>query len=281
MGLAGSAVSAVQADYADSVDRAMQLVQAAPAGDREAAQRAAAELHAGTGESQPEILDDLRRDPPDLVDARARLTALAEADRSPAFTPSPARAQRALRDILSQPRYAGLRAGESPGDRLRDLLLRALVWILDRLGRANPRLYWALGAAAALALVAVALAIVRSSGGRRGGREARLTAASAPDLVRDRFGEADRLAAEGDLTGAVRALAGGVAAALGEAGDWERSPLTVREIFGRAPEPGALRPLLVVFEAAIYGARPPAREAYDRAAAAAAAFRLLPKAEAA
>jgi hypothetical protein len=64
-----------------------------------------------------------------------------------------------------------------------------------------------------------------------------------------------------------------VAAALGEERDWDRSPLTVREIFARAREPGALRPLLSVFEAAVYGARPPDAEAYALAAEAAAPFR--------
>ena len=265
--------AAAQADYADSVDRALQLVRNAPAGDREAARRAAAELEAGTGDSQPEILADLRRDPPDLGDARARLAALAQADRSPAFTPEPSRARRSVHDILAQPRYASLRAGPSPGDRLRDLLLQLLVWALERVARGGDAVLWLLGAGGAVALAAVAFSLLRTVRGRSGVPEARLRTAAAPEPVRDRFAEADRLAALGELTAAVRALAGAVAAALGDQRDWERSPLTVREIFGRAPEAPGLRPLLLVFEAAVYGARPPSREDYERAAAAAARFR--------
>ena len=252
-------------------------MQAAPSGDREAAReaarRAASELEAGTGDSQQEILDDLRRDPPDLADARTRLAALAQADRAPAFTPEPRRADRVLKDVLAQPRYASLRAGPSLGDRLWSFLVQLVIAVLERLHGGGPTVYWALGAALALGLVLLGFLVLRSSAALGGGREARLAAEKPHEPVRDRFAEADRLAAEGDLTGAVRALAGAVAAALGDAGDWDRSPLTVREIFGRAAEPRALRPLLLVFEAAVYGARPPDAEAYERAAAAAAAFR--------
>src|SRR5205085_1609642 len=99
------------AGYADSVDRALQILRAAPADDAAAAGQAAAVLQAGTGDGQPEILADLRRRPPDVADARDRLAALARADRSPAFTPEPSRAGRALHAILAQPRYAAARQG--------------------------------------------------------------------------------------------------------------------------------------------------------------------------
>src|SRR5215510_15338327 len=49
--------------YANSVDRALEILRKAPADDRSAARRAAEVLEAGTGQSQPEILTDLRRDP--------------------------------------------------------------------------------------------------------------------------------------------------------------------------------------------------------------------------
>jgi hypothetical protein len=156
------------------------------------------------------------------------------------------------------------------------LALVALVWLLERVGRGGLPLLWALGGAGAVTLAAATLLLALAIRGR-GRREARLTARSVEEVARDRFAEADLLAAQGDLTAAVRALAGAVAAALGDDRDWDRSALTVREIFARADEPARLRPLLQVFEAAVYGARPPDPEAYARAAAAAAPFRRTPE----
>ena len=124
--------------------------------------------------------------------------------------------------------------------------------------------------------MAAIVLLVRAARPRRP-REARVTAPSLEQKARDRFGEADRLAAAGELTAAVRSLAGAVAAALGDDRDWELSPLTVREIFAQAPDPKGLRPLLSVFEAAVYGALPPDLEDYSRAAAAAAPFRRAPQ----
>jgi hypothetical protein len=277
LALAGQAVAAAERGYADSVDQALQTARQAPEGDGPAARRAADQLEAGTGQSQPEILGELRAEPPDLAEARVRLAALSRSARSPAFTPEPGRARAAIHDILSQPRYAGLQAGPSLGDRVTYLALQLLVRVLERLGRGGLPLLWALAVAGAGGLVAVVVLLMLGARGR-GRREARLAVPPRTEVARDRFAEADRLAAGGDLTAAVRALAGAVAAALGEERDWDRSPLTVREVFARAREPGALRPLLVVFEAAVYGARPPDAEAYTRAARAAAAFR--PPAEA-
>ena len=72
-GLAGSPARPVRAAdagaYADSVDQALQILRDAPATDRGAAGRAAAVLEAGTGQSQSEILADLRQDPPNVADA--------------------------------------------------------------------------------------------------------------------------------------------------------------------------------------------------------------------
>jgi hypothetical protein len=268
--------------YADSVDRALQILRAAPAEDRAAAHQAADVLEAGTGVSQREILVDLRREPPDVADARSRLAVLARTDRSPAFVPEPRRAQQAIHSILAQPRYAAIRQGPSLSERLRDALLRLLLRLLEWLGTggaAGLRVAIVAGSVAALALVV--FVIVRAVGG--GGRsQARLRGGA--ELERpgpDHFAEAERLAAAGDLAGAVRALAGGVAVALGDERDWELSPLTVREIFARSPQPAGLRPLLLAFEAAVYGGRAPDAEAYRQAAAAAAPFRLAAPREAA
>lgn len=273
--------AAARSDYADSVDRALQTLRLGPSDDPQVARRAADELQAGTGDSQPEILEELRSSPPKAGEARARLTALSAAVRSPAFTPAPGQATSALRDILSQPRYAALNGGPSLSDRLGYLLLAIVVWLLEQGGgQAFPWLFRGVLVAGAVCLALMLFFLVRTI--RRGPRrEQRPTASALEQAARDRFVEADRLEAAGDLTGAVRSLAGAVAAALGDDRDWERSPLTVREIFARAPQPGALRPLLTVFEAAVYGARPPSPDDYRRAADAAAPFRRLPESTAA
>lgn len=268
--------------YADAVDHSLQLLRDSRSDDRAAARRAADVLEAGTGQSQREILADLRGDPPDVADARVRLAALSRAARSPAFAPEPGRARAAVRDILSQPRYSGLSQGPSLTDRIRDALLMALVWVLDRIGDVVAGGFGvALIAAAAVGLGLIGFVIFRSVRWR-GRAEARARAAAGlggPGGVPDRFDEADRLAAAGDLGGAVRALAGAVAVALGGDRAWEASPLTVRELFAGAPDPTSLRPLLLAFEAAVYGEREPDAETYGRAEAAAAPFR--PRARAA
>jgi hypothetical protein len=123
-----------------------------------------------------------------------------------------------------------------------------------------------------VAALVIAALLVRDARMRRRQRLA-TGAASARQLAADRFADADRRAAAGDYVGALRALAGGVSAALGGEEAWEVSPLTVRELFRRAHRPDALRPLLLPFEAAVYGHRPPDAGVYAGAAAAAAPYR--------
>jgi len=94
-----------------------------------------------------------------------------------------------------------------------------------------------------------------------------------PRAPADFFAEADRLAAAGDRVGAIRALCAGVAATLAGEQSWEGSPLTVREIFQRASDPVRLRPLLLPFEAAVYGGRDVDAATYQLAELAAAPFR--------
>jgi hypothetical protein len=272
---AGPAGAADSGCYADSVDRALQVLRDARGDDRQAARRAADGLEACTGQSQREILTDLRGDPPNVADARDRLAALSRAARSPVFAPEPGRARTAVRDILGQPRYAAIRQGPSLLDRIRDTLLQVAVWVLGLIGGVvSSGFGGVLVAAAAVGLALVATVVVRSARWR-GRAEARPREGGGPGASAspDRFAEADRLAATGDLDGAVRALAGAVAAALSGERAWAMSPLTVRELFARAPDPAGLRPLLVAFEAAVYGERPPDAAAYRRAAAAAAPFR--------
>lgn len=274
--------------YADSVDRALEIVRSAHEGDAAAANTAADVLQAGTGDTQPEIMADLRAQPPHLADARARLTTLARAVRNPAFTAEPAKADRAVHDILNEPRYASLHAGPSWWDRLQQGALRLGAWLLDQLFSGIGRHgwpAWILGlipAGAAAGLLAALLFLLRRSR-HRPGREARLAPGAGPRLrtAAERFAEADRLAAAGDLTGAVRSLAGGVAANLGDDRDWESSPLTVREIFRRSSDPDRLKPLLTAFEAAVYGGRALDAAGYAGAAQAAAPHRQHPGSRAA
>jgi hypothetical protein len=253
-------------------------VRSAPAGDASAAAKAATVLQAGTQDTQPEILEDLHAAPPRLDDARVRLTALEQAVRSPAFTPEPRKSDEALHGILSQPRYADLQSGPSPWDRLQAAVVRLAVWMLDHLapgGGAPTWVRWMLPAVAVGLLLGVTLLVLRAARGRgRGEARAADQARASSEAARDRFADADRLASIGDLTGALRALAGGVAAALGDERDWEVSALTVREIFWRSADPEALRPLLVAFESAVYGGREPDAETYARAERAAAPYRL-------
>src|SRR5436853_7415170 len=87
------------------------------------------------------------------------------------------------------------------------------------------------------------------------------------------FAEADRLAAAGPRVAAIRALCAGVAATLAGERSWEGSPLTVREIFQRAPDFNSLRPLLLPFEAAVYGGHDVDEATYTTAAHVAEPFR--------
>jgi hypothetical protein len=68
-------------------------------------------------------------------------------------------------------------------------------------------------------------------------------------------------------------LCAGVAATLEGERSWEGSPLTVREIFRRAPDFASLLPLLLPFEAAVYGGRHVDAATYERAARVAGRFR--------
>ena len=220
---------------------------------------------------QPEILGDLRRG--DLADAETRLRALTEALGAKADIPDPDREQQALHQVLTLPRYAAIHAPPSPLERVRAWLAQRFrdLWALLAAAPVNRTLPWLL--LAGTALVIVALWLTRGAL-QRGAEDVR--PADAQRRVRpagERFHEADRRAAVGDFVGALRALAVGVAAALSGEQAWEESPLTVRELFQRAPRPELLAPLLLPFEAAIYGHRVPNAETYARAREAAVPFR--------
>jgi hypothetical protein len=273
--ISASADSPAADTYRRAVQDAYNLVKdSAP--DDASRRQAIAVLEAGTGSSQPEILNDLTRKPPDYSDARARLLALLAALDQPANTSDPQVAQQRLHDVLAMPRYNALHSPPSLLERfgawVRDTIIRLLRSIFGG-GVTGPQppiwLFYAIGA---VALGVVAFAVFRTS---RGGfnRGVMASRAAGPRAPADYFTEADRLAAEGDRVGAIRALCAGVAATLAGEQTWAGSPLTVREIFQRAPDPLRLRPLLLPFEAAVYGGREVDAATYERAAQVAAPYR--------
>jgi hypothetical protein len=281
LGLAGATVLPAAADsstpstYRQAVQDAYNLIKGAGTNDTTSARQAVSVLEAGTAQSQPEILNDLRRQPPDFDDARARMLALLAALDAPANTSDPQLAQQHLHDVLAMHRYDALHRPPS-------LLDQFVQWIRDRInqllsllfgGGGGPQapnwLFYVIGAAV---LGAVAFVVFRSARGRFT-ENVIATQPARPRAPADYFAEADRLSAKGDRVGAIRALCAGVAATLAGEQTWVGSPLTVREIFQHAPDPGRLRPLLLPFEAAVYGGREVDAAAYERAAQVAAPFR--------
>ena len=232
-------------------------------------------LEAGTGVTQPEIVADLELVPPDFEDAARRLQALLNALTIPADTSEPAQAQQRLDEVLAMPRYDALHRPPSLLDRLRQWVDDRISQLLNAMRRgAGPSsvpdyVYYVLGTI----VVAVAVVLIfRATRGRFS--DSAMSARNAgPRAPADYFAEADRFAAAGDRVRAIRALCAGVAATLAGERTWEGSPLTVREIFQRAPDPMSLRPLLIPFEAAIYGGRDVDGATYARAAQVAAPYR--------
>src|SRR5438034_9304170 len=175
---------------------------------------------------------------------------------------------------MSMSRYDALHRPPSLIDRFTqwvqdriDALLRLLFG--DRAGPQGPLWwYYAVGMAVVAALVFL---VVRASRGRFA--QARSLPAGGPRPPADFFAEADRLAAAGDRVGAIRALCAGVAATLAGERSWEGSPLTVRELFQRSPDFAGLRPLLLPFEAAVYGGRDVDVATYEHALRVAAPYR--------
>jgi hypothetical protein len=273
-GLTAAADAPAPSKYRQAVEDTYKLVLSATPNDTAAANHALTVLQAGTGMTQPEVIADLRRKPPSFDDAKVRLFALMNALDQPANTSDPAVAQQRLHDVLAMHRYDALHRPPS-------LLDRFLQWVRDRLDQLLRLLFggggssvagWFFYLVGAVVLAAVAVIVFRSVRGRF---SESLVAQQPPGprAPADYFAEADRLAAKGDRVGAIRNLCAGVAATLAGEQTWEGSPLTVREIFQRAPDPARLRPLLMPFEAAIYGGRGVDAAAYARAAQVAAPFR--------
>ena len=261
--------------YRQAVEATYGLIRDASVGDVVTARQAISLLEAGTGQTQPEILGDLSRQPPDFEDAKARLLSLLAALDAPAGTADPALAQQRLHQVLAMPRYDALHRPPSWLDRF-------LQWVGDRITQLLGLLFgrrggpqapaWLLYLVGAAVLLSVGVIAFRSTGGRFA-QEALASQRGGPRAPSDYFAEADRQAAKGDRVAAIRALCAGVAATLAGERSWDGSPLTVREIFLGALDPSALRPLLLPFEAAIYGGRGVDAETYERAARVAAPYR--------
>jgi len=269
-----SADTGSSSQYVDAVQSAYDRIQNASAPDVGPADDALEVLTEGTGKTQPEIIGDLKARPPLYEDARARLSALLASLRRPMTTTDPAQAQQRLHEVMSMPRYDAIHRPPS-------LLDRFTQWVQDRISDFLALLFgraaggqipnWLFYAAGIAVVGAVVFVLVRAARGRFG--QAVALAPGGPRPPADFFAEADRLAATGDRVGAIRALCAGVAATLAGERSWEGSPLTVREIFQRAPDFASLRQLLLPFEAAVYGGRDVDAATYEQAARVAARFR--------
>jgi hypothetical protein len=262
--------------YRQAIADALAIVQSAHSGDVSAAKHAIQVLVDGTANSQPEVLADLRETPPNFSDATKRLRAVLDAIDNPASTSDPSQAQQRLKQIMAMHRYDDLHRQPSFFERLSQ-------WIQDRIrdfftamasgiGPGGVVPTWVVYAIGLAVMAAVAIVVFRSARGRLSGEFA-ASGMAGPQAPADYFAQADALSAEGDRVGAIRALCAAVAATLAGERTWEGSPLTVREIFRRAPDPASLNPLLWPFEAAVYGGREVDEETYRRAAAVAVRFR--------
>jgi len=271
-----SASATTADDYTNAVHRALTLVQFAERGDAPSREQAITVLVQATGDSQPEILTDLRAEPPRLVDADQRLQALFTALQARVDTPDPNQAAQRLNHILSSPRYASLTTGPSLIDQILGAVINAIARLLSWLGIGGVHLYLPVLLVLALALLIIVaiVVLVFRVGVSPGGREARVrSGARTARPPTEFFREADRLAGAGDYPGAIRMLAGGVAVGISGERAWDQSPFTVRELFARSQRAEDLRPLLLSFEEAIYGHRPADAAVYARAAEAAAPYR--------
>ena len=195
--------------------------------------------------------------------------------RQPVTASDPGLAQQRLHEVMSQSRYDALHRPPSAFDRfvqwVQDRIAQLLSLLFGPRGGGQPAVQVWLYIVAFAVIAATVFFVVRAARGRFS--QSASLSPEGPRPPADFFAEADRLAARGDRVGAIRALCAGVAATLAGARSWEGSPLTVREIFQRAPDARSLRPLLAPFEAAVYGGRPVDQATYDRAAQVAASFR--------
>jgi hypothetical protein len=157
--------------YRQAVEAAYNLVRDAAPNDAASAGRGVSGLEAGTGTTQPEILADLQRRPPDYEDAKTRLLSLLAALDQPAGTSDPQLAQQRLHDVLAMHRYDALHRPPSVLDRfgqwVRDRIDQLLRLLFGGGGPSAPAWFFYLVGAAAVAVVAVI--VFRSARGRFSG----------------------------------------------------------------------------------------------------------------
>jgi hypothetical protein len=272
--------------YLVSIEQAQRILAVSnggtPAQQLTAAQNANLVLRESIGINQSEILDDLTATPPDIADAQTRLAALVKSLRDQANTDNPKADQAKLQSILSQPRYA------PPTDLLGQFWRWLLTQIENLLSTLNLNLHLGrlsvvlaeilIGAAIIGVLALMAWIIVRGRPNRNRTPDpaGRVINQTARTFAEDNFAEAERLAAAGDLSGALRALAHAVATELSGRPYWDSSPLTVRELFRETSRLDQLRPLLLPFERAVYGHQAPEAATYAEAARVAGSFRARP-----
>lgn len=178
---------------------------------------------------------------------------------------------------------AGTRTDDVIGRWMRDLLARIAGWLGSSGGLAGGGqwLVWAIVAAAAvLALVVIVRGVMAGrrgtvrAGARAGSGAGEPVVAAAADLPEDALGFADRLARDGQRRDALRALYGGAARKLVEAGVLRRTRTrTDAELLreARASSPAAAAPLERLtggFEEAWYGHADPGDEGFRDARAA-------------
>ena len=266
---------AVDQSYLTAIDQGRSFVREGLDGRSDAARLALAVLQPAVGDSQPEIIADLRRVPPDYADADLRLAAVAAALGRPGEVANPHRAAADLHRILHQPRYSSLHAQDSLWNRFWNwVLTQVLNWLSALQLNAKPSTFWLGLLAIATLLAAAATLLIVRTGWTRAGRALETARAVKAERSTDHFAAADAAAAAGDYAAALRSLVAGVATAVSGHPYWEQSPLTVRELFRSDRRTEQLRPLLVDFELAVYGRRPVDEATYRRAALLAGPFRL-------
>lgn len=273
--------------YAAAVEQARALVEEGLNGRSDVAPQALQSLHSvGADRDLPEVTHDLKQTPPDLADADRRLAAATAALARPGDVSDASRAHQQLNDILAADRYSYLRkAPANPVLNFLDSVLNAFFGWLSRqhVGGAGlpavPTWVW-LVILGGVVLAAAGLALTQLRGLRLPRRrrsvpadEEPLSTATVARHAEDRFTAADRLAATGDHTAALRSLMAGVATELSGRPFWEHSPLTLRELFRETGRLDQLRPLLLAFERAVYGGRSVTPDDYAECARLAAPFR--------
>ena len=162
--LASRPVAASEADdYTNAIHRALTLVQFAERGDAPSRDQAISVLTTATGNTQPEILADLRAEPPRLVLADQRLTALFTTLQARVDTPDPTLAAERLHQILASSRYAGLTTQPTLLDQIRQTIQNLIRDWLLWLGASSTHLGIPILLVLALTIIGIVVLVLRSA----------------------------------------------------------------------------------------------------------------------